>query len=143
MHFELDIAANMVCNDIGIEILFDQQKIFECTADSKLSTISHDFDDNPGQHVVTLIMTGKNSTHTKIDIAGNIISDIFFQISRLEFEQLDLQEVFCQGYKGYTHSFNSTQPEFLDEFYGVIGCNGRVEFKFSTPIYLWLHDKIS
>jgi hypothetical protein len=106
MHFELDIAANMVCNEIEIEILFDQQKIFECTADSKLYTIGHEFDDDPKQHVVTLIMTGKNNAHTKIDTAGNLISDIFFQISRLEFEQLDLQEVFCQGYKGYTHSFN-------------------------------------
>jgi hypothetical protein len=143
MNFELDFAANTDCKDICIEILFDQQKIFEGSATGELQTVCHTFDDQPGQHIVSLIMSGKTHKHTGFDQTGNIISDVYFQIKRLEFEQLDFYDFFCQGYKGYTHSFNSTQPEFLDEFYGIMGCNGKVEFEFTTPFYLWLSNNIS
>jgi hypothetical protein len=88
-------------------------------------------------------MSGKNCKHTTLDGNGNILKDIFFKIDRLEFEEMDMQEVFCLGRRSrHRHSFNSTQPEFDDEFYGEIGCNGTVFIPFDTPIYLWLSDNL-
>jgi hypothetical protein len=143
MHLELDILANVDCTDIMLEVYINNTNIFKTTAQQKIQTIVYDIDEDPADHELKLVMSGKNSKHTVVDTNGQITSDVFFIINRLEFEELDMKEVFCQGYKGYTHSFNSAQPEFLDEFYGIIGCNGRIEFKFSTPIYLWLHNIIS
>jgi hypothetical protein len=141
MHIELDFSANENCEEIVLEVYLDQTKLFQSIAQTTTQTIVHDIVDTPGNHELKLVMSGKNRTHTKLDSEGKILSDIFFKIDRLEFEELDMKEVFCLGrLSRHRHSFNSTQPEFDDEFYGEIGCNGTVFIPFDTPIYLWLSD---
>jgi hypothetical protein len=141
MHIELDFSANKNCEDIVLEVYLDQNKLFQSTAQTTTQTVVHDIDDVPGNHELKLVMSGKNRTHTKLDSEGKILSDIFFKIDRLDFEELDMKEVFCLGrISRHRHSFNSTQPEFDDEFYGEIGCNGTVFIPFDTPIYLWLSE---
>lgn len=141
MHIELDFLANTNCDDIILEVYLDQHKLFQSTAQTITQTVVHDIDDAPGNHELKLVMSGKNRTHTKLDSEGKILSDIFFKIDRLEFEDLDMKEVCCLGRNSrHRHSFNSTQPEFDDEFYGEIGCNGTVFIPFDTPIYLWLSE---
>jgi hypothetical protein len=141
MHIELDFSANTDCKDIVLEVYLDQHKLFQSTAQTIIQTVVHDIDDTPGNHELKLVMSGKNRTHTKLDSEGKILSDIFFKIDRLDFEELDMKEVFCLGrISRHRHSFNSTQPEFDDEFYGEIGCNGTVFIPFDTPIYLWLSE---
>lgn len=143
MHLELDISANVDCTDIMLEVYINDTNIFQTTAQQKIQTIAYDISDEPWTQELKLVMSGKNSKHTKVDNEGKIISDIFFTINRLEFEELDMKELFCLGRRSrHRHSFNSTQPEFDDEFYGEIGCNGTVFMPFSTPIYLWLLDNI-
>ena len=143
MHVELDFSANETCEDIILEVYLDQDKIFQSTAQKTTQTVVHNIVDVPGKHQLTLVMSGKNRTHTKLDNKGKILSDIFFKINRLEFEELDMREVFCLGQRSrHRHSFNSTQPEFDDEFYGQIGCNGTVFIPFDTPIYLWLSENL-
>jgi hypothetical protein len=143
MHIELDFSANNNCEDIILEVYLDQDKLFQATAQTTIQTIVHDTVDVIGEHELKLVMSGKNCTHTTLDSEGKILSDVFFKIDRLEFEELDMREVFCLGRRSrYRHSFNSTQPEFDDEFYGEIGCNGTVFMPFDTPIYLWLSENL-
>jgi hypothetical protein len=85
-------------------------------------------------------MSGKTCRHTEVNSDGEIIDDVFFSIDRLEFEGLDMREIFCQGRLCYTHDFNGSKPELQDEFYGIIGCNGKVCLEFSLPFFLWLGD---
>ena len=144
MHLELDISANVDCTDIALEVYINDDKIFQTTAQKQIQTIIYDIDEDSADHELKLVMSGKNRTHTTVDNKGEITSDIFFTIDRLEFEELDMKELFCLGRRSrYRHSFNSTQPEFDDEFYGQIGCNGTVFMPFSTPIYLWLADNLN
>ncbi len=141
MHLELDISANVDCVDIMLEVYINHINIFKTTAQQKIQTIVYDIDEDPAEHELKLVMSGKTSEHTIVDDNGQITSDIFFIINRLEFEELDTKELFCQGQRSrHRHSFNSTRPEFDDEFYGNLGCNGIVTIPFSTPIYLWLAD---
>jgi len=143
MHIELDISANVDCTDIVLEVHIDNNKIFQTTAQKQIQTIMHDLVEDPVDHELKLVMSGKNRTHTTVDNEGKIVSDIFFTINRLEFEYLDMHEVFCIGKRSrYRHSFNSTQAEFDDEFYGDIGCNGTVFMPFFTPIYLWFVNNL-
>lgn len=143
MHIELDFSANENCDDILLEVYVDQDKIFQSTAQTTIQTVICDIVDSPAKHELKLVMSGKNRTHTKLDGEGKILSDIFFKIDRLEFEELDMWEVFCLGrHSRHRHSFNSTQPEFDDEFYGEIGCNGTVFMPFETPVYLWLSEHL-
>ena len=139
MHLELDISANANCADIVLDVYVNKTNIFQTTAQQKIQTIIYDIDESPADHELKLVMSGKTPKHTIVDDNGQITSDIFFIVNRLEFEELDMKELFCQGRRSrHRHSFNSTQPEFDDEFYGNLGCNGIVTIPFSTPIYLWL-----
>jgi hypothetical protein len=143
MRLELDVSANVDCIDIMLDVYINSTIIFQTKAQQKIQTIVYEIDEDPADHELKLVMSGKNFTHTKVDSEGKITSDVFFTINRLEFEELDMKEVFCLGRRSrHRHSFNSTQPEFDDEFYGEIGCNGTVFMPFSTPIYLWLLDNI-
>jgi hypothetical protein len=143
MHLELDILANVDCTDIMLEVYINNTNIFQTTAQQKIQTIVYDINEDPADHELKLVMSGKNSRHTVVDANGQITSDVFFIINRLEFEELDMKEFFCLGRRSrHRHSFNSTQPEFDDEFYGEIGCNGTVFMPFSTPIYMWLSENL-
>ena len=143
MHLELDISANANCADIMLDVYINGINIFQTTAQQKIQTIIYDIDEDPADHELKLIMSGKTSEHTIVDNNDQITSDIFFIINRLEFEEIDMKEVFCLGQRSrHRHSFNSVQPEFDDEFYGEIGCNGTVFMPFSTPIYLWLANNL-
>jgi hypothetical protein len=140
MKIELELAATSECTDISIAIYCNNNLLLSSTASRDPRTIIYEIDDAPNDHLLSLVMTGKNHTHTIVDDNGNIVEDIYFKITKLEFDELDMTEIFCQGKLCYTHSFNSDQPQLLDEFYGIIGCNGTVNIEFSTPIYLWLLD---
>jgi hypothetical protein len=143
MHIELDFSANKTCEDIILEVYLDQDKIFQSTAQTTQQTVVYDLDGVLGKHELKLVMCGKNRKHTTVDSGGNILSDIFFKIDRLEFEELDMWDVFCLGRRSvHRHSFNSTHAEFDDEFYGQLGCNGTVTMPFETPIYLWLSENL-
>jgi hypothetical protein len=140
MKLEIDFSANKDCADIVLEVYCDNKKISEYPAQAVKQTICIELAEHPADHVLSLIMRGKNRTHTRVDNLGQIIDDVYIVIDRLEFEELDMREIFCQGQLCYTHSFNQHQPAILDEFYGFIGCNGTVDIKFSTPIFLWLNE---
>jgi hypothetical protein len=42
----------------------------------------------------------------------------------------------------YHHDTNGSTGAVTDSFYGTMGCNGRVEMRFRTPIYLWLLENM-
>jgi hypothetical protein len=140
MKLELDFSANKDCADIVLQVNCDGKKIAQSTATQAQQTVCLELPEDAQDHVLQLVMSGKNNTHTTVDSQGQPIEDVFFTIDRLEFEDLDMKEIFCQGLTCYTHSFNQPQPTILDEFYGFIGCNGTIDIKFRTPFYLWLDE---
>jgi len=93
--------------------------------------------DDEAQHELRLVMKGKTAEHTRINEAGDIISDACLTISRLAFDEIELKQIFVDQ-ATYTHDFNGTGETIEDKFYGTLGCNGVVSLKFSTPMYLWL-----
>lgn len=140
MKIDLGIRANKICQDISMTVFCDNHKLAEFQADTQIHSVIHELSDDPADHVVKLVMSGKNRKHTITNDSGQIIDDVYFVIERLEFEELDLREIFCLGHKCYKHSFNGSATEFLDEFYGQLGCNGTVDLAFSTPVFLWLNQ---
>ena len=140
MKLELDFSANKNCADVFLEVYCDDKAILKSPAQAVKQTVQLELLEHPADHVLRLIMHGKNHTHTVVDQQDQIVDDVYFTVDRLEFEELDMKEIFCQGQNCYTHSFNQDQPTVIDEFYGFIGCNGSIDFKFSTPFFLWLNQ---
>jgi hypothetical protein len=58
-------------------------------------------------------------------------------VTDLEFDEILLGQIFINN-AVYTHNCNGTAPETQNTFYGKMGCNGTVELKFTTPVYLWM-----
>lgn len=137
MQITLAISANQVCDDLILEVWLDKTKLFESTAKIQQQVITAELSEDPNNHVLELIMRGKLPCHTVCDQQNNIKSDVYFEINKLEFDDMDVHDIFCQGYECYSHNFNSPGTDILDEFYGIIGCNGVVKLNFTTPIYLW------
>ena len=70
-----------------------------------------------------------------------IVNDIGLKISDLTFAEIKLGHTFLEN-AVYHHDFNGSQAPVQDAFYGEMGCNGHVELKFTSPIYLWLLEKM-
>lgn len=131
------VDSTDITSKLGLEIWFDNQQLWSTEHVSKLTTLTFDLDEDETEHELKFIMKNKKSEHTKIDDAGNIVSDAMLIVSNLAFDEIELNQVFIDQ-AIYTHDFNGTQPEIADKFYGKMGCNGTVSLKFTTPIYLWL-----
>lgn len=142
MKLKLSLSATVDCADVVIKVYVDNNEIFQSVATTLEQIITHEIPETPSDHVLRLEMSGKTKYHTKISPAGELTYDVAFLVNALEFEDIDMTPVFYHHTPCYTHNLNGSAEERIDEFSGFIGCNGTVDFKFSTPIYLWFYGKI-
>ena len=121
---------------LAMQIWIDSEKIFDQLV---VETIPVEFNipDDDAEHSLRFVMSNKMSDHTQIDDAGNIIADSRLTVSDIEFEDISLGPI-VNDQAVYTHNRNGTAAETQEKFYGELGCNGTVELKFTTPVYLWL-----
>jgi len=92
------------------------------------------------EYTVKLIMEGKTDADTEI-VNDEIISSAELCLSEFKFDDFDLTEV-IERIGTYNHNFNGNGDEVTESFSSTMGCNGEQEFKFSTPLYLWLLKNI-
>ena len=126
---------------LGFEAWIDNHKFFESDHVNALEQISTQLSDDSGNHELRLVMKNKTVDHTKIDEAGNIISDARLVITDLAFDEIPLGHVFTEQ-AVYAHDLNGSSTMSDHKFYGEIGCNGVVSLKFATPLYLWLLEHL-
>ena len=126
---------------IGLEIWLDSTKIYNSEHVSEPVDFSYDFSDTEADHHLRFVMKNKTQAHTQVDDAGTIVKDSCICIDRLSFDQIELGQIFIDQ-AVYEHDFNGTADAVRDKFYGQMGCNGTVGLAFTTPIYLWLLERM-
>lgn len=126
---------------LGFETWLNDQKVVDIGHVQQSTEISIPVDDDDAEHVLKLVLKEKQSAHTVINDAGEIVSDAVLEIQNLSFDGIALGQIVNEK-TVYTHDFNGTGKEFQDQFFGVMGCNGTVELRFTTPIYLWLLENM-
>lgn len=137
----IEIVGTANCADIQAEILLDKKSLAKYICSVEPFLLEIEMSDIAATHDLQISMHGKNHHHTIVDDNGNITTDASIVITRLEFEEIDMMPIFCQGQTCYIHNHNDQlRPKELDEFYGYMGCNGDVHIKFETPIYLWFNQ---
>lgn len=126
--------------ELKFKFVFDGQEIFYGSIDSQ--TFSHQFSDDDQEHTIEFHLEGKTIEHTVVNDNGEIVSDHVIEIHDMMLEGVALDQIFyCKNQ--YYHSFNDVSKDLVeDQFYGIMGCNGKVEFKFTSPVYLWFLDNI-
>ena len=109
---------------------------------SSPSIIEHEFDDSQEQaHLLIFEMQGKLIEHTQVNATGEIVEDRCVTVTDIAFDGIALGHMLTQV-AHYHHDTNGTTVPLIQTFYGTMGCNGRVEMPFSTPIYLWLLENM-
>jgi len=126
---------------LGIEIWIDDQQVFNVDHVCEPIMFNHSIDDAKANHELRFVMKNKTQLHTKIDADGQIVKDANLVISDIEFDEINIEQLFIDHSK-YTHNFNDTQEITETRFYGELGCNGTLSLVFTTPLYLWLLERM-
>lgn len=135
------IESTNYTTPLGVRVLFDQKPIVETTRVNHEIEIQHAFSNEDGEHELSIELFGKTSEHTQINESGEIVADSVLTVNGIEIDAIDVGYLF-QQISTYTHDFNGTQPATEQKFYGSLGCNGVVKFKFTTPVYLWFLENM-
>lgn len=128
--------------DLTITARLDNQQHHVITPGPEWITLSIPFDDDQeGAHVLQIELSGKRAEHTVLDQQGEILQDRVVELREFSLDGIDLGPEFFPRMT-YTHDFNGTASPIVDGFFGVMGCNGVLEVKFESPIYVWLLEQI-
>jgi hypothetical protein len=127
---------------LGFQARLDGQVQFDTDHLQQLTVVKMTVDDNvEAEHILELTLKNKLPEHTQISDTGEIVADAVIKITDISFDQVPIGEiVFDQA--SYSHNFNGNGPDTQENFFGVMGCNGTVKLKFTTPVYLWFLENM-
>jgi len=138
----ISFSARATDTGLGLTVKFDDREIYRSLdLSATAQQITCEFADDVSQHELEIMMHGKLPEHTTINDHGEIIQDRCIEISEVKLDGIELAHVFVEQ-STYHHDFNGTQDPVTVPFYGVMGCNGTVRMKFSSPVYLWLLENM-
>lgn len=139
---KISFTASATGPDLWLTVYLDGTQIWHGSPEKESILIEHEFNDSEEYlHVLELEMRGKSRYHTRLDDRGKILEDRCIEISDLCLDDIELGYLLSQKSK-YSHDFNGTKELVEEPFWGTMGCNGRVRFEFSSPVYLWLLENL-
>jgi hypothetical protein len=127
---------------LGFEAWVDDVKFYDTdhvTGPQQIIMKINDADDQ--SHVVKFVMKNKTDANTQVDNTGAIITDARLRVIDMSFDEVSLGNMLAE-HAVYTHDMNGRGSITQDKFYGEMGCNGTVSWKFTTPMYLWLLENM-
>jgi hypothetical protein len=139
--FSCVISPSNTAVPLGCEVWIDDTCVFDQNHVAEPVAVSHEFSDDDGDHVLRITLKNKLPEHTRINDQGNIVSDALLGVTAISFDEIDCTQI-VQDISVYRHNLNGNGPEIEDQFFGDLGCNGSVELKFTTPVYLWLLENM-
>jgi hypothetical protein len=139
--FSCVVAPSDTAVPLGCEIWIDNACVFDQDHVNEPTVVEHEFSDDDDEHVLRIVLKNKLPEHTRIDDQDNIVSDALLSVTEISFDEIDCSQI-VQDLAVYQHDLNGTAPEIADRFFGDMGCNGTVELKFTTPVYLWLLENM-
>ena len=139
--FSCAIASSNCAALLGCEVWIDDTCVLDQAHVNKPVDVEHEFSDDDSEHLLRITLKNKLPEHTQVDDQGNIISDALLTVSNIRFDAIDCTQIVCD-HGVYRHNFNGTGSEIEDQFFSDMGCNGTVELKFTTPVYLWLLENM-
>jgi hypothetical protein len=128
--------------DLRLIARLDDSVIYDNSPREQATEVQHEFNDaEERDHILSFEMQGKLPEHTKVNASGEILQDRSVTIADIAFDDIQLGHMVTEV-AAYHHDTNGSTGPVTDNFYGVMGCNGRVELRFRTPIYLWLLENM-
>jgi hypothetical protein len=139
---KLGFGAQATGLGLFLRVKLDEEIIYDSQLGMDGTEIVHEFDDSVEKsRTLSIEISGKDPQHTKLNDQGEIVDDLVANIQGFKLDNIELGHVFFEKCQ-YHHDFNGTDDAIVDTFWGTMGCNGRVEFQFSSPLYLWLLENM-
>lgn len=137
----VDISNTSEFHNLSIELWLDKDKFFDSTIAPGKHHVIHEFDGADGDHILKIKLKNKTAEHTQIDEQGNIISDALITVDNVYLDEINIDQLIW-SHGEYVHDGNGTEVISVHKFYGDMGCNGHVQLRFSSPVYLWLLENM-
>jgi hypothetical protein len=142
VRISLDVINTSKNHNVGIELRLDNFKFFDSTVSPGTHHILHEFNEDDAEHCLYIVMKGKTQQDTKLDEQGNIIEDTIIDVKNITIDEINIDHLMID-LSQYIHDGNGTEvSQSIHKFYGHMGCNGRVQLKFTCPVYLWLLENM-
>lgn len=138
---KISLQARGGSTDLSLNFWFDGNKVSNMMLTPEWQDFSHEFIDTEGDHVFEIELCGKIPEHTDMDDDGNILSDVTAEIHAVSMDNIYLGHIFSE-HTVYHHDHNGTTDPVQHQFFGTMGCNGRVTLRFYSPVYLWLLENM-
>jgi hypothetical protein len=137
----LDVTNRSQHHNLGIELWIDKNKFFDNNISPGVHHVMHEFESTNSEHILKVILKNKTTEHTVIDDQGCIIEDALINISNIMLDDIDVTQLVYELGE-YVHDGNGQETIAVHRFYGDMGCNGRVQLSFSSPVYVWLLENM-
>jgi hypothetical protein len=136
------LGTNNTNAGIGFEAWLDDTQLTNIEAiDIATTELSWEVEEDEAEHELRFVMKNKNIDHTTVDETNNILSDVLITLDNIALDDVPLGHLFTQ-LSEYRHDFNGNGPATVGKFYGTMGCNGTLSFKFENPLHLWLLENL-
>jgi hypothetical protein len=139
--FSCIVNTNIPTNPINLKILLDDKIMFDRNIESE-EEVHFEFNEDNQDHILNFVISGKTDDHNIRDDDGKILDSTEISITNIAFDDIDISSIIMVNPLKYEHNFNGNGDNVEDKFYDIAGCNGTVELKFSTPIYLWILENM-
>lgn len=138
MNSTLHLSVTADDTRLALKVTLDGAIIYHGHPGPEAIEVVGTFDDDvAATHHLAIELSGKTAQDTKLDESGNIVKDCRIFVSKIALDRMEISQIFYEQ-SVYSHDGNGQLPLQLDKFYGIMGCNGVVDFKFTTPVYAWL-----
>jgi hypothetical protein len=143
LKFSFELSPTNSNAALGFEAWINDQCVFDTdhVVEPMLVTGVLPNDAVETEHTLKLVLKNKQAHHTTISDSGEILKDSCLTISQLKFDEIAVGFNILQT-AVYRHCSNGTSELVEHKFFECMGCNGTVELKFRTPIYLWLLENM-
>ena len=126
---------------LTITAVLDNNVVWEKLINEKCTAEIVCNDSDAIEHTLVFKMSGKQPQDTELDANGNIVKDSTIKFSNIVADDIEITQTLVDT-GSYHHNFNGNGADTIENFYGIMGCNGSVVFKFTTPFYLWLLENM-
>jgi hypothetical protein len=137
----MDVVNDSRARNLALEAWIDDQLFFDNLITPGRHHVLHESHLADGSHRLQLVLKQKTQENTRVDDDGIILSDDLLRIQNLRINDLDMEQLIWNNAR-YIHDGNGSHKEIVDEFFGDMGCNGRVELEFDSPFYLWFLENV-
>ena len=125
--FSFTTTTNNQLDRVKLELIVNDEVIASVFPQKDPVKIAYNFDDSITKaHTINIVMSGKTDPATLIELRD------------LKFDIFELHELLLEDVATYKHNFNGNGEEVSEVYTSLLGCDGIIEFTFTTPVYNWI-----